>query len=236
MTTTLVDVDGWWRWRTSRSGAQHWRRWALDEPALDGWSTADLASPQAAARTDAMQAALVGLAQDGEGEAATTLLVQLRPGLHRIARWAAAAGGLSWPDAIDEVRAVFFETVYRHRLDRRPVKIAANLILDTRQRVQRGAIAVTGRPVAVGGDPVEPSQPGRDPLAGLLVADVLQAGLDRLGGSDQSKRLTASIAFRAWVLDQARGEIAADLGVAQETVTTRLHRLRSIMPRDQLAA
>lgn len=182
-----------------------------------------------------MQAALVGLAQRGEGEAATTLLVQLRPGLHRIVRWAAASGYLSWPDALDEVRAVFFETLYRHPLERRPNKIAANLILDTRQRLQRANLGILSSDLG-GVDSVEPPEPGHDPLAALLVANVLRAGLDRLPGSDQSKQLTAIIAFRAWVLDHARAEIAEDLGLATETVTSRLHRLRTIMPRDQLVS
>lgn len=234
-TTTLVNVEAWWRWRNSRSGIGTWRRWASTDPALLGWSTADLEAPQSSSRTDAMQAALVELAQRGEGDAVTTLLVQLRPGLHRIVRWVAASGHLSWPDALDEVRAVFYETISRHPLERRPARIAANLILDTRQRLQRTGIA---RPASADlvRHPVEPAESGDDPLAALLIGSVLRAGLARLPGSDESKQLTATIAFRAWILDQARTDIAEDLGLAPETVTTRLHRLRTIMPRDELVS
>ncbi len=82
---TLVDVDGWRRWWQSRSAQQRWRRWAVREPALLGWTVDDLAHPVGSQRTDAMQAALVAMAQQGNGDAATTLLVQLRPGLIRLA-------------------------------------------------------------------------------------------------------------------------------------------------------
>lgn len=186
-----------------------------------------------------MQAALVAMAQEGNGDAATTLLVQFRPGLIRLARWVAVAADLSWPDAIDEVRAVFFETLYRHPLERRPNSIAANLLLDTRQRVirahrrtsQRDGLAATGARA----EPVADVGPtgNVDPISRLLVTQVLQAGLDQLPGSDESRALTATIAYRAWVLDQPRSDIARDLGLNREVVTSRLHRLRTNIARQE---
>jgi DNA-directed RNA polymerase specialized sigma24 family protein len=192
-----------------------------------------------------MQAALVAMAQQGNGDfdepvaapgngdAATTLLVQLRPGLIRLARWVAVAADLAWPDAIDEVRAVFFETLYRHPLERRPHSIAANLLLDTRQRVIRAHRRTSQRVglAAVGPQPPSGSEVGAagdvDPISRLLVTQVLRAGLDQLPGSDESRALTATIAYRAWVLDQSRSDIARDLGLNPEVVTSRLHRLKT---------
>ena len=180
-----------------------------------------------------MQAALVAMAQQGNGDAATTLLVQLRPGLIRLARWVAVAADLAWPDAIDEVRAVFFETLYRHPLERRPHSIAANLLLDTRQRVIRAHRRTSQRVglAAVGPQPPSGSEVGAagdvDPISRLLVTQVLRAGLDQLPGSDESRALTATIAYRAWVLDQSRSDIARDLVINPEVVTSRLHRLKT---------
>jgi DNA-directed RNA polymerase specialized sigma24 family protein len=200
---------------------------------LLGWTVDDLAHPVGSQRTDAMQAALVAMAQQGNGDAATTLLVQLRPGLIRLARWVAVAADLAWPDAIDEVRAVFFETLYRHPLERRPHSIAANLLLDTRQRVIRSHRRTSQRVglAAVGPQPPSGSEVGAagdvDPISRLLVTQVLRAGLDQLPGSDESRALTATIAYRAWVLDQPRSDIARDLGINPEVVTSRLHRLKT---------
>ena len=231
----LVDDEDWRRWWQSRSGQRRWHIWSVAEPALLGWTVDDLANPVGSARTDAMQAALVALAKQGNGEAATTLLVQLRPGLHRLTRSAAASAHLPWPDAVDEVRAVFFETLCRHRLERRPHHIAANLLLDTRQRLtraQRRSVGPAGGPALVGSSPANADA---DPISRLLVTQVLRTGLDRLPGSEASKTLTATIAYRAWVLDEARSDIAEDLGIDPETVTTRLHRLRTRIPRNESA-
>ena len=162
---------------------------------------------------------------------AVTLLVQLRPGLIRLVRWAAASGRLSWPDAVDEVRAVFFEAVCRHQLSRRPTKIAANLVLDTRQRLTRSLRPSSSTISLARGELgcAEPWTGQTDPLARLLATGALREGLDRLPGSARSRELSATIAFRAWVLDEPRGVIADGLGLAPQTVNMRLHRLKTAM-------
>ncbi len=265
--TRLVDVEWWGRWLNSRAGRRRWSIWAAEQPPLAGWQPAELLSPIGCGPTDAMQASLVAVAQGGDGDAAFVLLVQLRPGLHRLARWSAANG--LWPpqESVAEVRASFFETLYRHRLDRRPTKIAANLILDTRQRISRSSRAARAdddrrrshvqQRLPNGLRSLGPTRPGRsgiaegvegapvgpggvdgalDPIGNLTVGAALAAAVERLPGSDSSRRLTASVAYRAWILDQPRAVIASDLGLGAATVTTRLHRLRSVVDRADLIA
>lgn len=184
-----------------------------------------------------MQAALVAVAQGGEGRAAVLLLTQLAPGLHRICRWAASAGYWPWHEAVPEVRAVFYETLYRHSLERRPVKIAANLVLDTRQRIQRTGRRL--RPVDIPGfGPCGRSMFDGDPASELTdhlaARSTVSAAIAEMPGSQESRQLTADLAYRVWFLDQPRSAVAAEFGLADGAVNVRLHRLRSIIDREQL--
>lgn len=236
MSAQLVDVDRWRRWLATGPGAGRRRAWFDGQPRLRGWTVDDLISPTTSAATDAMQAALVELAQSGDGDAAYLLLVQLRPGLHRLVRWTVATGLLPWHEATGEVRAVFFETIYRHPLGRRPTKIAANLILDTRQRIQRSHRSIP--PLA--DDPtVEDAEEPHDeqmvdPVSSLAVLAMIQTAVQRLPGSPSSRNLTIDLAYRAWILDQPPSLIAAELGLGTSTISTRLHRLRSTLDREDL--
>ena len=227
----LVDLEAWRRWAVSRRGELRRRHWSSRYPTLTGWSVDELGSPRSSGRTDRMQRDLVALAQGGDSEAALTLLVQLRPGLIRLVRWLAASGSNGHGESVDEVRAAFYETVCRHRLDRRPARIAANLVLDTRQRLHRAGQRAA-RTTATSDDDLDrlrrPS-PARspDPIDGLAVLQVLRRALDELPGSPQSRDLTARAAYRAWILDQPRAVLADELGLGPGAVSTRLHRLRS---------
>ena len=235
----LVDVERWRHWRMSRRGSDRWRRWADDRPALAGWSVAELSDPRWSPAVDRLQADLVALAQDGEGWAAITLLVQLRPGLLRLVRTLERTARLAGPEAVDEVRAEFHQTVWHHRLDRRPRRIAANLILDTRQRltrrsgrrVEQAAVLIsldrlTG-PIPVPHQPVGTDRPESD-LAPTLA---LRRAIESLPGTPDSRALTATAAYRAWFLDQPHEAIASELGVERAAVAARLHRLRAIVRR-----
>lgn len=217
MMTALVDVEDWRRWRTSSAGRKRWHAWTTDWPVLRAWELDDLASPTGSPRTDAMQAALVGLRSSQE--------------------------------ATEEVRAIFFETIYRHSLARRPAKIAANLVLDTRQRLTRSSLRA---------GPDQWQNPGRDqgpsrlldsasevgiasvwdadPLSSMAVSATLQAAVGRLPGSASSRRLTATLAYRAWILEEPRAIIAADLDLPVTMVSKRLHRLRALVRREDLVA
>ncbi len=227
----LVNADAQLRWLQSRQGQRRLAQWALGHETLAAWSAVELIGPDGSAATDAMQAALVAIAQDGDGDAALLLLTQLRAGLHRICRWTVAAG--FWPqrEAVPEVRAAFFETLYRHPLPRRPTKIAANLVLDTRQRIQRAQ-----RPV------VDVISPGADQFGDptgrlatdLAVVSTVRSAIAGLPGSAASRRLTADLAHRVWFLDEPRPVVAAELGLGDQAAYLRLHRLRSSIDRDQL--
>lgn len=235
----LVDVEEWRRWLAGRRGRERWRRWARDRPPLRGWTTDELEAPRWSPRADRLQHELVALAQAGEGRAALTVLVQLRPGLLRLVRHVRAGTGLDRGDACDEVRSAFVETLYRHRLDRRPRRIAANLVLDTRQRLDRGdrwrSRFDPSPPERLDGADPPPGRGGAvpgDPWAVVDARSALGRALERLPGTEASRRITAEAAFRAWFLDQPRTVIAEDLGLAPAAVTARLHRLRLALRRD----
>jgi len=190
-----------------------------------------------------MQAALVDLAQSGDQEALTTLVVQLRPGLLRLLRWvrASAIRTESPSDTESEVLGTLTETVLDHSLQRRPRLIAANVLLDTRQKIWRAqGRAMRSRDAmaraawsGVGGDggPIghgERPELRPDLAVGAidLVGDVA-AALGTLPVTASSRRLTAEVAYRAWILDEPSGAIAAQVGLRPDAVRARLSRLRS---------
>lgn len=225
----LVDVEEWERWLTSRSGRRCWASWAGPRPALAGWPIDELADPRWSPAVDRLQHELVGLTQLGHGRAATTLLVQLRPGLGRLVRRQTLAGDTGG-EAIDEVRSAFYETLCRHPLERRPRRIAANLVLDTRQRLDRSRGGRRGQgPIPTDAADLASDRPGwrADPLRRVLIGLTVSEALDALPGSDRSRAITATAAYRAWFLDQPHERIAADLGLERAAVRKRLERLRT---------
>lgn len=232
--------DRWLTWAETPAGGRVVARWMERHDHLAGWCSAELANPVSGPRTDAMQATLVSLAQDGSAEAGITLLVQLRPGLMRLARSALGWEWISNHDVSDDVQATFFEVLYRHDLERRPNRIAANLLLDTRQkmwrRVPRSGPPTVSLAMASSDDRcLDRSEALADRggesswVAGIDLWLHLQDSVNGLPGSDESRRLTATMAYRAWIEDESTSAIAADLGVAPQTVATRLYRLRRIL-------
>lgn len=218
----LIDVVRWRRWCHSPPGVRRRRWWSADQPGLLGWDPSGLENPTSSTRTDAMQAALVELTQSGDGAAAVTLLVQLRPGLLRLVRQLVAGPVPARSEAVAEVRSVFFEVLTGHSLERRPTSIAANLVLDTRQRLHRNQQPAT---------PEQPSAAGWcddvDQLTSLGAIRALQDAADSLAGSAESRALTLNLGYRAWVLEQSPSAIARDLDLGPQRVRTRLHRFRA---------
>ncbi len=232
--------DRWLSWASSPGGGRVLTEWRQRHPSIAGWTATDLANPASGPRTDAMQATVVSLAQRDSAEAGITLLVQLRPGLVRLARAACGWEWISNHDVSDEVQATFFEVLYRHDLERRPNRIAANLLLDTRQKLWRrvprsGPPTVSLAPSPSGGtSPDQLAAAGSGATEPAWVAGIelrlhLQESVNGLPGSDASRQLTATMAYRAWIEDESTSAIAADLGVAPQTVATRLYRLRRIL-------
>ncbi len=229
-------VSRWHCWFLSRRGRRTVAAWALAHPALRNWTADELAAPVGGPVTDEMQAALIIEAQAGDVDAAMTLLVQFRPGLLSLLRSRLASGN-PWPPAelANEIKACFFETLLCHRTDRRPTKIAANLLLDTRHRLRTTDRQHTS---AVSQSPhVETVDNGGEDSEADMVATLhsLRSTLDRLPGSTASRRFSAAVAYRAWVLDEPQKQIAADLKVDPELVSTRLHRIRQAVRAADLA-
>ncbi len=226
-------VQEWSRWVSSSRGSQTLGRWAVDDHQLRGWTLAELTSPQSSPRTDRMQAALVRRAQDGQQGAALALITQMRPGLISLTRWWAVTDRRfgSTTEAEAEVLATFGEVLMCHDLERRSEKIAANLVLDTRQRLWRAKTRqsrVEGATLAAAATETQvPRSAPEDMAMELDLAHAVSTAIDGLSGSDGSRRLTAELAYRAWILDEAGADIARDLGIGPNTVRTRLCRLRS---------
>ncbi len=105
------------------------------------------------------------------------------------------------------------------------VFIAANLVLDTRQRLQRAERrrpAIAPLPAA----PLRATGPGPEALAPTWA---LRRAIERLPGSSRSRAVTAEAAYRTWILDQPRDEVAGALGLRRGALDTRLHRLRLVV-------
>lgn len=190
-----------------------------------------------------MQAALVHLAQAGDHAAVSTLLTQLCPGLWRIVgRGQRRRSGY---DSVqpDDVAAVAYETIMLHPLSRRPTAIAANIILDTRQRLWRSSVAADRRTCSMFARTTVDGAPRagrhRHPPLGPIVdqpevrvtdldlLDRLTAAIERSTGDHRSQQLSAEIAYRAWILDEAAPSIANAVGLRPDAVRARLSRLRT---------
>jgi hypothetical protein len=144
-TGLLARLDCEWQHLTaSRSAATALRQWGAREPALAGW--ADLEQLRAAvhdrtdpARADRLLSALVRLAAvDGHDDqlAARTVMQLLVPGAVRLARDVLPMSG----DNASALGVVFTELAIGIRTypwQRRPHHVAANLLLDCRQRLTR---------------------------------------------------------------------------------------------------
>jgi DNA-directed RNA polymerase specialized sigma24 family protein len=238
-------VPAWRQWADGPHGRRHRRRWAEWAPMSARWSAHDLAHPRSGPATNELQHVLVVDAQQSRVVAALTLLVQLRPGLVRLAR---SAAGWDWYhgfDAAEETQATFFEVLYNLDLERRGRAVAANLVLDTRQRLWRHCPAgrrrshgpPAGPPLpglgwgeSPGREPARWDSTGRDSTADPVVAVVdLQRHLAALPGSPASRQLSTDIAHRAWFQDQPSRLIAAELGLRRHTVDSRLYRIRESM-------
>jgi hypothetical protein len=146
-------------------------RWAAVEPALAGW--ADLDALRAATEdradvtgSDAILAALVrqGAQDAGDDLVAVRVLLQLllSGAMRLVRRVTAVTGDLS--DAEATVMAELTMLIRTYPWQRRPARIAANLLLDCQQRILRAARRVRGQ-IPVGLDPFADATPAADPAA-----------------------------------------------------------------------
>jgi hypothetical protein len=185
----------WERWRSGPAAQRGLLGWQSRHPVLAGFGTLDelvdgcgrsLAVPQDVA--DVRLAVLVGEARAGDQAAARVVLERVMPGLVRAAA-ARAAGDeqLTFTQALDDVIAAAWVRIATYPLERRPAKIAANIVADSRHRCF-GYVGLTARrtapappdrlpatSAALTGDPSEAGHPGVRLLR--LLTDAVAGGL-----------------------------------------------------------
>ncbi len=189
-----------------------------------------------------MQAALVERAQAGDTMALMTLTVQLRPGLKRLIRFDRSRSevGRTVAEIEDDVVGLFSEVVLSHSLDRRPGRIAANLVLDVRQKLWRARCRARRHPPTESYD----GRPAAEPPAAdhqdriverLDLASDVSTVLAGLARDERSRRVTSEAAYRSWVLGEPSATVAETVGLRPDAVRARLSRLRTAMVRHRRA-
>lgn len=218
----------WQQWANSSKGLRLLRKWQLQHTQLRGWTMDELQNPRSCNRTDQMQACLVRLSQAGCDNAALTLAQQLSPGLKKLTR---TIGKSEISHSASEVISTFYETLLRHNLEARPNKIAANLILDTRQKFHRSHLAEVKRTEAfkqaafTAQTEIQPVTQIVNSLCALNAVGKAMKKYHR--GAPNSN--ASEIAFQHWVLGMPTKEIAEAHGVSQSVITSRLWRLRKTL-------
>lgn len=150
-TGVLVQLDREWEQiADSLPGRRAMRRWAKDEPVLAGVrSLRDLVDRVNerghADRSDAILLVLIRHAATDD-LAARTVLQAMMPAVKSITSKFSTCGAWSAEETAAVVVAAMWERIRTYPIERRPRKVAANLTLDTRQRVWRsGHKLVHGR-------------------------------------------------------------------------------------------
>ena len=145
MTVFSLMEEEWNELAVSKRSVRRLRRWANTDDRLAGFANLEVLRlyvhrRDQPAASDRVLAALAALAADDD-LAARTMLQTLAPGLIRLA-CAYRGAGPSADDVANTVVAAAFERIRRYPIERRPDRIAANVLFDTRQAVSRSL----GRP------------------------------------------------------------------------------------------
>ncbi|MFZ4585090.1 MAG: hypothetical protein ACOYNI_07650 [Acidimicrobiia bacterium] len=227
---TNLDID-WQIVAASPAAQTACRRWGTD-PALRGCRTPD----DVLARTDrrygaaAADAVLAALARRAGTDtmAARTLLQALVPGMVSLAR---RHGAPIVPDAADHVVAIALERIRTYPFDRRPRAIAANVLLDTHQRMcrQRAESRETFGHDLTEIPAIETANAAHD-VIDLVAAAVERAVID----ADDAALVLAPV-----MGDDDFSERAADDGVKPRSIARRRQRaMRRVVAfaRDELSA
>jgi hypothetical protein len=194
-------------------------RWGEEDPALDIADPAALvarverrdASP---AEADRILAALAARAPVDD-TAARVLLQLLLPGCKALVRRYFVA---DWDEGAATVVALAYDRIRTYPIERRPARVAANVLLDVRQRVLR-SLRRAPSTVSLRSDRRTVGPPAREPATEL--AEVFRWAL-RNGHLDER-------AMRLIVLTRLAGvpvaRVAADEGTSEQTLRQR--RLRA---------
>jgi DNA-directed RNA polymerase specialized sigma24 family protein len=187
MPPTLFDhLDREWQHLTaSRQGRDALTRWEPTHPVLEGHHSLDnlVRVVNDRARTAVADTILVALARLAPTDtiAARTVLEAVMPGLKRLCK---TRQGLAEPEEVTaQIIALAWEQIRTYPIQRRPRRIAANILRDTRQRLDRTQRAwrPLPHPPLPPGDVAEPDAETRNENEpGLVVLDAVRRGHLRL--------------------------------------------------------
>ncbi|WP_028707625.1 hypothetical protein [Propionicicella superfundia] len=193
--STGADLARWWAGGADAELPPAWR----GHPALAARRTVSEAEEAARTGSDAVLAALLRLLQDGEQQAGLVVMKALWTRLARAARGRSARA--------DELAAPFWLVMAAYPLDRRPARIAANLVWDTLKAARTDP---RERPVAPETMDSLATAPAADPVP---TGDRVLARAQRLGLIDgRAARILSSV-----YLDGMPGRVAAVRHVTTET-------------------
>ncbi len=220
----------WQTWATSSHANNTYQQWISTEPDIYPWRIDQLGQPAFQAHPslniDQMQACLVRLAQSGCGYAGMALACQLEPGLRKIAR--TTAFGYSEPAS--EVMSAFFEVLFSHNLTKRPNKIAANLLLDTRQKIfragKRDMIHFQAADALRSYDFRTHDKLEIDTT--LWIGEVVSKALASYA-KPKERRLIKHLIFQHWILERPLVEVSQELNLSKSAATTKLWRFRNLL-------
>ena len=204
--------------------------------ALDRWSAEPaLAAPAldalvdriwAAAKPDADRAHAALAARAPVDETAARVLLQvLRPGLRNLGRRLALGG--SFDDVDHELLALAWERIRTYPIERRPVSIAANVLLDVRKRYVRDVLDPERLRLEHIRDDLWPTAPSAEHEALDSVVPSLRRAHACLVEAVNRRTITATTAVVIWrtrVQQDDDGDVAADLGVGVRTLQRRRQR------------
>lgn len=234
--TTVIDLleQEWTQLEASASASRSLRRWRSEDSGLEGLATLaelretvqDRTTPPA--ERDAILLALVRRAA-ADDLAARTLLQLLLPGCKAlIARFA-------WTDELDEVTAAVvaetFDRIRTYPVERRPGRIAANILLDVKQRLfWRTPAAVPTVSLEEVSQSIPAIEPDPNPAFELL--DLLHWALERGHLSAADAHLIADTRVAGTPVDRlcSRG------GEKQQTVRRRRQRAEQRLAQAAAAA
>lgn len=209
-------------WQLLASGGDARRRlvdWSRDEPALCG--PGDLAKLVAKlhrrdhhAEADAVLLALARIARHDQ-MAGRTVLQAIVPGLRTIVR--RRHGFADADDLAATVVAVAWERICRYPIERRPHRVAANLLYDIRQVLDRSRTAwqdpAHDRLEAMESSVVTVNEPPSSRLLGEVLADGVDGGL--------VAQRDADIIWFTRALDVPTRQLATALGMDERNVRQR---------------
>ncbi|WP_045876465.1 hypothetical protein [Pseudofrankia sp. DC12] len=240
----------WERWADSAEAAAGLECWSHDStlaPHAASVSTLlaacgrDTAFPVAAA--DRVLAALVGRARVGDLAASRVVLERLAPALTGQARRRCGNGGVSFGDVFAELVGAAWIVIRCYPLERRPVKVAANLVRDTVGLVfgyvpvvqartvpgglapqRRGAVRTDGqgagdRRVAMSAAAGQVATGGAVPAASSRGAELFAVLLDGRAAGVPVERLR--VLAELGIVGLSQREVAARAGVSERAVRAR---------------